>query len=168
MKRTNNSNIFEIKNIKKIDLKIFKKKHIKNKLINNLLTDGKKNTGERIVLKSLKELQKYSNKQSKKLIQLSIISALPTFKVHKISNKKNKKKKIKEIPSFIHNKNARISLAIKFILNSVEKEKCNFFTKFKQEIILNSQLKSSSIDLKNELQKQALIKKHYLINYKWS
>jgi ribosomal protein S7 len=168
MKRKNNPHIFKIKKIKKINLKNLKKKHIKNKIINNLLTDGKKNTGERIVLKSLKELQKYSNKQSKKLIQLSIISVLPTFKVHKISNKKNKKKKIKEIPSFIYNKNARISLAIKIILNRVEKENCNFFTGFKQEITLNSQLKSSSIDVKNELQKQALIKKHYLINYKWS
>jgi len=153
--------------MKQKNFKNIKKKHIKNKIISNLLKNGKKTTGEKIVLKSFKELLKSSNKQIKKLIQLSIISTLPLLKVNKISNKKLKKKtkKIKEIPSFISNKNSRISLAIKFILSSIQKDTNNFFTNFKKEIILNSQLKSSSINIKNELQKQALIKKHYLINY---
>jgi len=164
LKKNNNALIYEIKKTEKINLK---KKYVKNKIVNNLLNNGKKSTGEKIVLKSFKELQKYSNKQSKKLLQLSVISTLPIFKVHKSSNKKLKKKKNKETPAFIHNKNARISLAIKFVFKNLQKENYSFFTKFKQEIIINSQLKSNSINFKNELQKQAMIKKHYLINYKW-
>ena len=153
----------------KTALDILRIKTIKNKIINNLIYNGKKNTGEKIILKSLKTLQKDSNKQSKKLLQLSIILTLPILKVHKINNKKLKKKnkKTKEIPSLITNKSARVSLAIKFILTNMQKENYNFFTKFKQEILVSSQSKSNTNNLKDELQKQALIKKHYLINYRW-
>ena len=164
VKKNNNLGILKVKTV--INLK---KKYIKNKIINNSMISGNKNTSEKITLKSLKELQKYSHKQSKKLLKLSIISALPILKIHKSSNKKLKKKikKVKETPVFIYNKNTRVSLAIKFILKKIQKENYNFFTTFKQEIILNSQLKSMSIEVKNDLQKQALIKKRYLINYRW-
>ncbi len=150
-------------NLKLKSLLANKKKHIKNKIINSMLTNGRKSMFEKIVLKSLKELQKSSNKQAKKLIQLSIIASLPVLKINTFKHKKSKK--IKQISSFIQTKNAKISLAIKFILNNIQKENYKFFTKFKHEIFLNFQFKSNSIELKNELQKQALIKKRYLINY---
>ena len=151
--------------IKKINFKNLKKKNIKTKIINFLMKNGKRNKGEKIIVKTFKELQKYSTKQSKKLLQLSVIASLPTTKTYKIRNKKNKKKTlIREVPIFIKKKTLKISLAIKFILKAISKKKNNFFTKFKQEIILNSQFKSTSITFKNELQKQSLIKKHYLIN----
>ena len=151
--------------INKTSLKKLKYNYLKNKLISNLLKKGKKATGEKIILKSFKALQKKFTKQSKKLIQLSIISSLPTLKVNKIENKKQKKtKKIKEIPFFIANKTSKISLSIKYILKTLQNKKINFFTKFAQEIIQNSTFKGNSITLKNELQKQSLIKKHYLIN----
>ena len=54
---------------------------IKNKLINHLTLNGKKKTSEIILLKSLKFLQKNSNKKSKKLIQLAITTTYPTFKL---------------------------------------------------------------------------------------
>lgn len=44
-----------------------KKIEIKNKLINHLMVNGEKKTSEKILIKSLKELQKDSQKQSKKV-----------------------------------------------------------------------------------------------------
>ena len=141
---------------------------IKNKIINNLLINGKKNTGEKILLKTLKELQKSSNKKSKELIKFAIIFATPTFKLHIMSQKKRKKKKIREIPSFISKKNARISLAIKFILKTIKKKNSNkLYNKLKKEVLLTTQLKGDVIQIKNDLQKHILLKKHYFSYFKW-
>jgi len=134
------------------------------------MTNGKKKTSEKILLKSFKELQKNSPKQSEKLIQIAVIHSTPTFKLHKISNKKQKKrnKKVREIPAFISKTVARTSLAIKFILYNIKKKKSNnFYTKLKQEILLTAQLKGTVIEMKNELQKQTLLKKHFFTYYRW-
>lgn len=132
------------------------------------MLDGKKKTGEKILLKSFKELQKYSKKQSKKLIKLAIIFSTPIFKVHKITNKKRKKKNVKEIPTIITAKRARISLAIKFILNTLKNKKSNYFyTEFNKEILLNVKNEGSAIQIKNEVQKQVLLKKHFFSYYRW-
>ena len=145
-----------------------RKIEIKNKIINHLMLDGKKKTGEKILLKSFKELQKYSKKQSKKLIKLAIIFSTPIFKVHKITNKKRKKKNVKEIPTIITAKRARISLAIKFILNTLKNKKSNYFyTEFNKEILLNVKNEGSAIQIKNEVQKQVLLKKHFFSYYRW-
>ena len=72
-----------------------KKIELKNKIINHLILNGKKETGEKILLKSFKELQKSSKKQPKKLIKLALIFSTPIFKIYKITIKK-KKKKIKK------------------------------------------------------------------------
>ena len=141
---------------------------IKNKIINHLMLNGEKKTSEKILLKSFKELQKSSKKQSKKLIELAIIFSTPVFKVHKITNKKRKKKKIKEIPTIITAKKARISLAIKFILNTLKNKKSsNFYTEFNKEILLNLKSEGSAIQIKNEVQKQVLLKKHFFSYYRW-
>lgn len=143
--------------------------NLENKLINQLLINGKKTTSEKILLHSFKELQKYSNKHSKKLIQLSIINNISIFKLHKLKNKKQKRnKKVKEIPTFISSKTARNSLAIKFILKNIEiKKSTTFYSKLTQEIYLSAQSKNKSIEKKNELQKQVILKKHFLKYYKW-
>lgn len=143
---------------------------IKNKIINHLMLSGKKETGEKILLKSLKEIQKDSKKQSQELIKLGIIYSTPTFKLHKITNNKQKKrnKKIRVIPAFISDKNARISLGIKFVLASLKKKKSNnCHIKLKNELIANALYKGSAIQTKNELQKQVLVNKHYFSYYRW-
>jgi len=138
---------------------------IKNKIINHLMLNGKKKTSEKILLKSVKELQKSSNKQSKKLIKLAIIFSTPIFKLHKITNKK--RKYIKEIPFVIMDEKTKISLAIKFILTNLNNKKSNYFyTEFNKEIILNAKNKGSAIQKKNELQKQVLLKKHFFSYYR--
>jgi ribosomal protein S7 len=144
------------------------KQEIKNKIISHLLVNGEKKTSENSLLKSFKELQRHSSKSSKKLVQLAIMYSLPVFKLHKMTQKKKRRKKVREIPAFILNEKARVSLAIKFIIASVKKKATgNFYMKFKHEILLNSQNKGSAADVKNELQKQVLVKKRFFRFYRW-
>ena len=58
---------------------------IKNKLLNHLTLSGKKETGEKNLIKSVKKLQKNSFKNSKKIFQLALINSTPIFKLHKIT-----------------------------------------------------------------------------------
>ena len=140
---------------------------MKNKIINHFMKNGEKKTSEKIFLKSFKELQKNSKKQSKELLKLSLSLITPIFKFYKVENKK-RKKTVKEIPIFIANQNARISLAIKFIISTVNKKKTEkSYKNLNKEILLNAQSKGAAGNMKNELQKQILTKKHYFSNYKW-
>lgn len=138
---------------------------IKNKLINHLVINGKKNKSEKIIWKSIKTLQINSKKSSKKLLQLALVFNTPIFKINTITQKKRKKKKQKSkiIPAFISNKISRISFAIKFI-TTIVKNKKNTLT---EEILLSSKGKSSAIDTKKETQKQAFLSRHLFKYYRW-
>lgn len=143
---------------------------VKKKIINHLTKNGEKKTSEKLLLQSLKELQKESKKQSKMLIKLSLANSTPIFKLHKIENKKQRKKnrKVKEIPSFLSSNKARISLAIKFILKVTKRSKTNkYFDKLNKEILLNINNTGEASLMKNELQKQVLLNKRYFQFYKW-
>jgi ribosomal protein S7 len=141
---------------------------IKNKILNHLLFDGKKNTSEKVLLQGFKELQKFSKKQSIKLVQLAIVYSTPVFKVHKNINKNRKKKHIQEIPVLITAKKARVSLAIKFILKNIRHDKLNcFYIKFCAEILSAAKNEGFAIQIKNEVQKQVLFKKHFFFFYRW-
>ena len=87
-----------------------KKIELKNKIINHLILNGKKETGEKILLKSFKELQKSSKKQPKKLIKLALIFSTPIFKIYKITIKKKKKKLKKFLPLLIQKKLKNLKL----------------------------------------------------------
>jgi len=147
-----------------------KKKEIKNKMINHVMTNGGKKTSENIVFKTIKKLQKNSKKQLKQIIQLSILNSTPTFKLHKIENKKQKKRnrKIREIPAFISKSTARTSIAIKYILASIKrKESKKIYKKLNNEIIMTAKSKGNAIELKNRLQQQVILKKHFFNYYRW-
>lgn len=146
------------------------KKETKNKIVNHIMNNGSKKTSEIVLFKSFKKLQKNSKKQLKKIFQLAIINSTPTFKLHKIENKKQRKKnrKIREIPAFISKSTSRTSIAIKFILSSIEKKKSKgFYKQLNQEIFTTAQFKGSAIEKKNILQKQVLLKKHFFNYYRW-
>lgn len=144
-----------------------RKIEIKKKLINQVMKNGEKKTSEKIILQSFKELQKNSFKKTNELVKLAVIYSIPIFKLNKIKNKNKKKKNLKEIPSFITSNNSRVSLAIKLILKTIKKKKENFYSKLNKELLLNSQQKSETIQLKNNLQKKVLTKKRYLKFYRW-
>lgn len=146
-----------------------KKLQLKNKLVNHIMINGNKKTSEKLITQSFKKLQKDSPKQSKKLFQLAIVNSTPIFKLHTHQVKKKRKNKVKEIPSFIANTNNRASLAIKFILpKNIKNKKSNkLFNELKNEIFLASQQKGNAFELKANLQKQVLLKKHLFKFYRW-
>ena len=141
----------------------------KDKIINHLTKKGKKTKSEKILNKSVKELQKNSKKQTKKLIQLSIMLSSLIFKVRTIKNKKNKKQKNRTIPTFIKNKNKRNFFAIKLIvLASKENVTNSFHNKLKNELFSITKFDNNLIKTKKYLERQTLKNKHLFKYYRWN
>lgn len=143
--------------------------NLKSKIINTLMVSGKKKTGEKILLKFAKLLQKSSNKNFKNLVQLAIINSTPTFKLNEQVVKKGKRKSVRSTPSFITSDSLRIMASLKFIVNAVSKNKtsAHFYENLVNEVLASSAVKSQAVDKKNELQKQILINKRYLSKFRW-
>ena len=141
----------------------------KNKIVNVFMKNGKKYTCEKILLKSSKLLQKSSKKNFQNLVQLAVINTTSAFKLNEQVMKKGKRKSKKITPSFIIKDSLRIMTALKFIKNTVQKNKrsTNFYKNLANEILASSSLKSQSIDQKTKLQTQILLNKRYLSKFKW-
>ena len=141
----------------------------KNKIVNVFMKNGKKYTCEKILLKSSKLLQKSSKKNFQNLVQLAVINTTSAFKLNEQVMKKGKRKSKKITPSFIIKDSLRIMTALKFIKNTVQKNKSstNFYKNLANEILASSSLKSQSIEQKTKLQTQILLNKRYLSKFKW-
>jgi ribosomal protein S7 len=150
-------------------LKKDKNLNLKTKIINTLMVSGRKKTGEKILLKFAKRLQKSTDKNFKNLVQLAIINSTPAFKLNEQVVKKGKRKAVRISPSFIMKDSLRVMTSLKFIKNATTKNKSSisFYETFVKEILASSILKSQSVDKKNELQKQILINKRYLSKFRW-
>ena len=152
-------------------MKSRKKKTIifKNKIVNVFMKNGKKHTGEKILLKSSKLLHKSSKKNFQNLVQLGIVNTTSAFKLNEQIMKKGKRKSKKITPSFILKDSLRVMTALKFIKNTVQKKKnsANLYENLANEILASSSLKSQSIEQKNKLQTQILLNKRYLSKFKW-
>jgi len=146
-----------------------KTSYLKRKIVNTLMKSGRKTTGEKILLKSLKSLQKSTDKNFKTLLHSAIINSASAFKVNEQAVKKGKRKAIKTIPSFIISDSLRITTALKLIARVSSKNKNSDFLykKLVAEILSSSALKGRSIDEKNETQKQILLNKRYLSKFRW-
>ena len=105
------------------------------KIINQLLLNGKSATSEKIWLKSIKFFDKSFVKDHKKLINRALVNITPLLKVKQLKQKK-RRSQVKEFPYIINNKN-RISLALKFFLNKTknknEKSNLHPFCSLSQE-----------------------------------
>nr|YP_010119671.1 ribosomal protein S7 [Pseudo-nitzschia cuspidata]QRC12163.1 ribosomal protein S7 [Pseudo-nitzschia cuspidata] len=141
----------------------------KNKIVNVFMKNGKKHTSEKILLKSSKFLQKSSKKSFQNIVQLAIINTTSAFKLNEQVMKKGKRKSKKVTPSFIIKDSLRIMTALKFLRNTVQKNKnsTNFYKNLANEILASSSLKSQSIEQKTKLQTQILLNKRYLSKFKW-
>jgi ribosomal protein S7 len=148
--------------------KFIKTLNIKHRILNHLMNNGNKETCEKTILKSSKSLQKFLFKNYQELIKIGIINTAPLVNVKQVRLKKGKKKNVKEYP-FVLNFENRISLAIKFILETVKRKQTKpfyLYANLKQEIIANSQNNSSAVKKKDDLQKRTLLKKQYAY-YRW-
>jgi ribosomal protein S7 len=144
-------------------------KDLKNKVLNTLMLSGKKTTCEKVVLKSVKRLQKSTMKKSRNLIQLAVINSTPTFKLNEQAVKKGKRKATKDVPSFILSDSLRIMMSLKFLKEVAFKNRgsVDFYQSLAKEVLSSSFYKSQSVDKKNELQKQVLVNKRYLSQFRW-
>ena len=142
---------------------------LRSKIISMLMVNGKKKTGEKILLKFAKRLQKSTDKNFKNLLQTTLINSTPTFKINEQIVRKGKRKAVKVTPTFIVNDSLRVTTALKFFKNVVSKNKSSeaFYETFAKEVLASSVLKSQVVDKKNELQKQVLINKRYLSKFRW-
>jgi ribosomal protein S7 len=148
------------------NIKIF---NLKAKIINVLMLSGKKSTGEKILLKSAKKLQKLTNKHFKTLIQMAIINSTSTFKLNEQIVKKGKRKAVRSVPSFVATDQFRVMLSLKLIKNASFKGKSSneFYESLANELLMASSLKGQSINTKTDLQKQILANKRYLAKFYW-
>lgn len=142
---------------------------LKTKFVNTLMVKGKKKTGEKILLRFAKRLQKSSTKNFKTLIQLAIVNSTPTFKLNEQIVKKGKRKAVRITPSFILNDFLRIQSSLKLIKTTVSKNKKSapFYETLANEILSSATLKSQTVDKKNDLQRQVLLNKRYLSKFRW-
>jgi small subunit ribosomal protein S7 len=142
---------------------------LETKIVNTLMLSGKKSTGEKILLKFSKKLQKLNNKHFKKLVQIAIINSTSTFKLNEQIVKKGKRKAVRHIPSFITTDSLRIMISLKLIKRSAAKNKNSnqLYESLVNEILMASSLKGQSVEKKTELQKQILANKRYLANFRW-
>lgn len=143
--------------------------HLRNKIVNALMKSGGKKTGEKILTKFLKLLQKSTDKDFKIILQSAIINSTSTFKLNEQSIKKGKRRATKYIPSFIISNSLRIMTTLKLIKKvSVKSRGSNsFYQSLTTEVLAASALKGQSVDQKNELQQQILINKRYLSKFRW-
>lgn len=142
---------------------------VKNQIVNSFMKNGKKHTGEKILLKFSKSLQKSTQKNSQTIIQLAIINLTPAFKLNEQTMKKGKRKSKKMTLSFIIKDSLRVMSALKSIKNVVQKDKSStsFSNGLKKEILDSSYMKSLSIEQKAKLQNQILLSKRYLSKFRW-
>lgn len=143
--------------------------NLKTKIINVLMISGKKSTGEKILLKSAKKLQKLSTKHFKTLVQMAIINSTSTFKLNEQVVKKGKRKTVRSIPSFVPTDQFRTMLSLKLIKNAAFRSKNSneFYESLSNEILTASSLKGQSINIKTDLQRQILANKRYLAKFHW-
>jgi ribosomal protein S7 len=142
---------------------------LQNKIVNIFMKNGKKRTGEKILLKSAKLLHKSTTKSFQHLVQLVLINITPVFKLNEQAVKKGKRKAQKIVPSFIVKNSLRIMTALKFLKESVVKDRTQvgFHKSLAKEILAASSLKGQSIERKNSLQTQAILNKRHLSKFRW-
>jgi len=140
------------------------------------MVNGNKTTCEKLLVTSFKFLQKSNKKLYSEIIKLSIINSTPVFRIINLKPDKKKKRKkkgnkiIKQTPGYFSTNYFRISNATKFIVKaSINKKRQNkiLSKQLKNEFILNARNEGDAVSFKDELQKQALIKKHLFKYYKW-
>jgi len=141
-----------------------KKLTIQNKLANYIMQDGKKQTSEKLLLKSYKLIQKAQKKKFfKEIFKLAIVNSSPFFYIKQIQRKK---KKALEFPFLLKN-SLKFHYGIKAIILSMNiKSTFSFYKKCSLEIINSAKLISEGVKKKKETYKTAFLTKRYA-NYRW-
>lgn len=151
-----------------MELKI-SKNTFKKKLINNITKKGKKQSVEKTLLKSIKQLQKQKKKYIPAIIQLAIVNTTSTFKMINLTNKRRRKKSVKRIPTMLYNNKFRNSLGLKNLVKSavqITRRKV-LHEKISEEFFLVATLESDVVNVKKDQQVEASKEKKYFRYYRW-
>jgi ribosomal protein S7 len=142
---------------------------LKNLIVNVFMRNGKKHTGEKILLNVSKALQKSTNKKFQSLVQLAIINSTPAFKLNEQTMKKGKRKSKKIIPSFILKDSLRIMRALKSLktIASNYRTSNSYYKSFGKEILDSASFKGQSAEQKSKVLNQILLNKRYLAKFRW-
>lgn len=125
---------------------------------------GNKATAEKVLIRTVKLLQKTEkNKNFELILKTSILNSSPILYVKKIQRKR---RRTIEFP-FLLNSKLKLSYAIKFlILNSKKRKVEPFYRNFNQEILNSSKKLSLTFKQKIEIHKDGFAKRKFA-NYRW-
>ena len=146
------------------------KNTFKKTLTNHITKKGQKDTIEKILTKSFKQIQKQQKKNVTNIIKISVFSFIPTFRMIQLTNKRRRKKSVQQIPAFLSNNKSRSSWGLKNLTNLSTQEitKTNLLSKLKNRFLLNTlQSEDKNIKLDNNQQSEISKKKKYLKYYRW-
>lgn len=137
---------------------------IQNKFINYVMQDGKKQTSEKLLMKSYKLIQKTQKKKNfKEIFKIALVNSSPFFFIKQIQRKK---KRTLEFPFLLKN-SLKLHYGIKSIIYySNLKKSLTFYKKCGFEFINSSKLISDGVKKKKEIYKTAFFTKRYA-NYRW-
>jgi ribosomal protein S7 len=134
------------------------------KFTNYILLNGKKRQSQNCLLKIVRNLQKWSNKNVRGLLKLSFVLLVQFFK---INNRliKNKQKKVTSL--VLHKNKSRTFLVLKSLVQTIKTGKSvRFFKKLYKEIKSVLEKKSFIIQTKKSIQNEVVSKKHLFFYFR--
>jgi len=133
------------------------------KIINQIITNGKTSVSEKILLKSIKLLQKASTKNHKKIVKIALVNLTTLIKVKQL---KQKRSRFKEFP-FIINKKIRILQVFKQIFEKLKNNaKTRIENQFVSEILQASKNVGINVNKRKSLYNYSFMKKKFA-HYRW-
>lgn len=145
-----------------------KKSLLYSKFITLLLSNGKKNKIELVLLKMIKELQKITKKQVLDIIKAVILKNYSVMMLKKPKTQKFQRKNFKKVLiPYLLKAPSRVISALKTIL-WLAKQKANqsFFLLLKNEILISFNKLTMNSTIQSDLYKLVFLKKNFA-HYRW-
>jgi len=143
-------------------------KEIKQTVFNLIMKNGKKQTSEKLFLKSIKLLQKSTEKNTINILKTSIVhsSPLTKMKIYR-RNKKRKTKHIITFPYLLTFKQKNVLGIKNLVLSSQNKQIPNhFFNNFSNQLINSSNKQGKILEKILTDHNEAFLKKKFS-NFRW-
>jgi len=139
----------------------FRKKSVKNYVLNSFVKCGKKAVAENILLKTFKEIQKQEKKSAKSILKLAIIKNLIV-----VNNKLLKKKSLStiNIPYVLKKKN-RMYFAIKNILTQSSKKR-SYYLHLTKKVLDSTKINNLQDSVKLQISQISFLNKKFA-HYRW-
>jgi len=136
----------------------------KNRIHNQIMLNGNKQTSEKLFFKTLKKIQKSQKKKKlEDLIKLGLVKSSPTTFLKQV---KRNRKRTTEFPFLLH-PNLRVAYGLKFVLNNCKSTTVKpFYETLGLELVNSSKHSSKSVTKKLFLHQESFLKKKFA-NYRW-